>query len=114
MQLYEAVLPAVVVVNVRVPLVTVGGVPQSTGVHTAALPDHVPLAPHVRVVEPLLSVYPLLQLYVAVAPSVVPPGVLTLPFVGLLSVPQFTGSHVGAAPQLPVALQVSVAEPLSV
>ncbi len=61
MQLYEAVLPEVVVVNVRVPLVTVGGVPQSSGVHTPALPDQ-PLAPHVRVVEPLLSVYPLLQL----------------------------------------------------
>ena len=86
----------------------IGGVPQSTGVHTAALPDHVPLASHVRVVEPPLSVYPLLQLYVAVAPSVVPPGVLTLPFVGLVSVPQFTGSHVGAVPQLPDALHVSV------
>ena len=55
-------LPEVVVVNVRVPLVTVGGVPQSTAVHTPALPDHVPLASQVRVVEPLLSVYPLLQL----------------------------------------------------
>ena len=62
MQLYVAVLPEVVVVNVRVPLVTVGGVPQSTAVHTPALPDHVPLVPQVRVVEPLLSVYPLLQL----------------------------------------------------
>jgi hypothetical protein len=56
LQLYEAVLPEVVVVKVRVPLVTVGGAPQSTGVHTPALPDQVPLAPQVRVVEPLLSV----------------------------------------------------------
>jgi hypothetical protein len=50
------VLPEVVVVNVRVPLVTVGGVPQSTAVHTPELPDQVPLDWQVRVVEPLLSV----------------------------------------------------------
>jgi hypothetical protein len=55
LQVYDASLSKVVVVKVRVPLVTVGGAPQSTGVQTAALPDQLPDALHVRDDEPDVS-----------------------------------------------------------
>jgi hypothetical protein len=45
---------------------------------------------------------------------VVPLAVVTEPFAGFVSAPQFTGAQVGAVPQSPVELHVSVAGPLRV
>ncbi len=49
LHVYEALLSKVVAVKLRLPFVTVGGTPQSTGAQLGATPDHSPVARQVRV-----------------------------------------------------------------